>query len=190
MSFKKSQKLLRCLAIPLGTLCKKTFIYFLVADHDAYRDDIRELKKLDQNILYDVLKDERLYHHVDLDDETKKFLTKYSKGRMFKSSKFCQIVGIRVIDIKFRLNRYLAELQTFLSDRNFFMCSSKRLVVVCLFYTEFHAPFDSLIFLTNSTFDKRQFFYPFALSLAIKNQSFTRLWSFTHENFCRTYTFL
>ncbi|XP_066934842.1 KS1 protein-like [Clytia hemisphaerica] len=53
----------------------------VVADR-AYRDDIRELKKLDQNILYDMLKDKRLYDHVDFDDETKKFLTSHSKDEL------------------------------------------------------------------------------------------------------------
>ena len=53
---------------------------FISAVEDNFRDDIRELKKIDQNVLYDALKHERIQDHVDLDDDDKAFLNRMSKG--------------------------------------------------------------------------------------------------------------
>ena len=58
------------------------FIFnFISAGEDNFRDDIRELKKIDQNVLYDALKHERIQDHVDLDDDDKAFLDRMSKGK-------------------------------------------------------------------------------------------------------------
>ena len=56
-------------------------IFFTIsAGEKNFRDDIKELKKLNQNILYDALKHEEIQNHVDLDDEDKEFLSHVSKG--------------------------------------------------------------------------------------------------------------
>ena len=47
---------------------------------ETFRDDVKELKNLDQNILYDALKHEKIQNHIDLDDDDKAFLNRMSKG--------------------------------------------------------------------------------------------------------------
>ena len=53
----------------------------ITAGEKDFRDDVKELKKLDQNILYDALKHERIQDHIDLDEEDKDFLSRMSKGK-------------------------------------------------------------------------------------------------------------
>ena len=55
-------------------------ICFVSAGKKDFRDDIRKLKGLNQNILYDALKHNRIQDHVDLDDEDKELLSRMSKG--------------------------------------------------------------------------------------------------------------
>ena len=56
-------------------------IYFCFpVDDDNFRDDIKELKKLDQESLYDALKSDKLEDQIELDEENKEFLSKVSKG--------------------------------------------------------------------------------------------------------------
>ena len=65
------------------TFSKKIIYYttlsFLAAK-DEFQDDIREMGKLDENILYDALKHEKIQDHVDLEDDDKEFLDSMSKG--------------------------------------------------------------------------------------------------------------
>ena len=46
-----------------------------------FRDDVKELKKLDQNVLYAAPKHERIQDHINLDDDDKAFLNRMSKGK-------------------------------------------------------------------------------------------------------------
>ncbi|XP_066932097.1 glutamic acid-rich protein-like [Clytia hemisphaerica] len=60
-----------------------TLVFALAAaEQDDFRDDIRELGKLDQNTLYKVLKHENLRDHVELDEEDHEFLSKLSKDEL------------------------------------------------------------------------------------------------------------
>ncbi|XP_066932128.1 uncharacterized protein [Clytia hemisphaerica] len=54
----------------------------IAAAEPDFRDDIRELGKLDQNQLYDALKHEHLRDHVELDDEDHEFLSQVSKDEL------------------------------------------------------------------------------------------------------------
>ena len=49
-------------------------------DDETDRDAICEMRKLDQDLLYDALKHENLRDHVELDEEDHEFLSKVSKG--------------------------------------------------------------------------------------------------------------
>ena len=62
---------------------------FISAGEDNFHDDIRELKKIDQNVLYDALKHERIQDHVDLNDDDKAFLDRMSKGKQNYLSNIC-----------------------------------------------------------------------------------------------------
>ena len=56
------------------------YTLLLSADDDSFRDDVKELKKLDQKSLYDALKSDKLKDQIELDEENKEFLSKVSKG--------------------------------------------------------------------------------------------------------------
>ena len=62
-------------------------IYSAAIDQEL-KDDIRELKKLDQNILYDALKHENVQDHIELDEEEKRFLSHVTKGKHLRVYKF------------------------------------------------------------------------------------------------------
>ncbi|XP_066932029.1 aspartic and glutamic acid-rich protein-like [Clytia hemisphaerica] len=70
---------------------KILLVAFLVAfaaaskhDEKIDRDAIREMRKLDQDLLYDALKHKSLRDHVELDEDDHEFLAKVSKDELKK----------------------------------------------------------------------------------------------------------